>query len=67
MRSHELMTRDWLGFLPAKCLRFLSAGNFSTFLESKRKAGYWSGEKGPAPETLDYRELIARVTSHIPD
>jgi len=38
-----------------------------TFLEPEGKVGYRSGEKGSAPETMDYLELIARVTSHIPD
>lgn len=38
-----------------------------TFLESEGKVGYLSGEKGAAPETMDYLEFIARVTSHIPD
>jgi len=38
-----------------------------TFLESEGKVGYRSGEKGSAPETMDYPEFIARVTSHIPD
>jgi hypothetical protein len=38
-----------------------------TFLESEGKVGYWSGETGFVPETMDYLEFIARVTSHIPD
>ena len=38
-----------------------------TFLEPEGKVGYRSGEKGAAPETMDYLEFIARVTSHIPD
>ena len=38
-----------------------------SFLEAEGKVGYRSGEKGSAPETMDYLEFIARVTSHIPD
>jgi len=38
-----------------------------TFLEPEGKVGYRYGEKGAEQEIMDYRELIARVTSHIPD
>ena len=38
-----------------------------SFLEPEGKVGYRSGEKGADLETMDYLELIARVTSHIPD
>jgi hypothetical protein len=38
-----------------------------SFLESEGKVCYRSCEKGSAPETMDYLEFIARVTSHIPD
>ena len=38
-----------------------------TLLEGEGKVGYRHGEKGAELETMDYREFIARVTSHIPD
>jgi hypothetical protein len=38
-----------------------------TFLEPEGKVGYRWGRDGAGQETMDYLELIARVTSHIPD
>jgi len=38
-----------------------------TFLEPKGKVGYRWGRDTAGLETMDYLELIARVTSHIPD
>ena len=38
-----------------------------TFLEPEGKVGYRYGENGAEQEVMDYLELIARVTSHIPD
>ena len=37
------------------------------FLESEGKVGYRHGPDGAELERMDYLELIARVTSHIPD
>jgi len=37
------------------------------FLEREGKVGYRHGPNGAELETMDYLELIARVTSHIPD
>jgi len=37
------------------------------FLEGDGKVGYWHGDDGAELERMDYLELIARVTSHIPD
>jgi hypothetical protein len=37
------------------------------FLESEGKVGYRHGRNGADLERMDYLELIARVTSHIPD
>jgi hypothetical protein len=37
------------------------------FLEREGKVGYRHGETSAELETMDYLELIARVTSHIPD
>jgi len=37
------------------------------FLDREGKVGYRHGENGTELETMDYLELIARVTSHIPD
>jgi len=38
-----------------------------SFLEQEGKVGYRHGQNGAELETMDYLELIARVTSHIPD
>jgi hypothetical protein len=37
------------------------------FLEGEGKVGYRHGDDGAELERMDYLELIARVTSHIPD
>ena len=37
------------------------------FLGREGKVGYRHGQNGAELETMDYLELIARVTSHIPD
>jgi len=37
------------------------------FLEKEGKVGYRHGQNGSKQEVMDYLELIARVTSHIPD
>jgi hypothetical protein len=37
------------------------------FLEKEGKVGYRWGRDGAEQETMDYLEVIARVTSHIPD
>ena len=38
-----------------------------SLLKDEGKVGYRHGEKNVEPETMDYLEFIARVTSHIPD
>ena len=38
-----------------------------SFLEQEGKVGYRHGQNGAELETMDYLELIARVTSHISD
>jgi hypothetical protein len=38
-----------------------------SFLEQEGKVGYRHGEEGAEQETMDYLEVIARLTSHIPD
>ena len=38
-----------------------------SFLEPEGKVGYRYGQDARDPETMDYLEFIARVTSHIPD
>jgi hypothetical protein len=38
-----------------------------SFLEREGGVGYRHGDDGAVPERTDYLELIARVTSHIPD
>ena len=38
-----------------------------SFLEGEGRVGYRHGDDGAELERLDYLELIARVTSHIPD
>jgi len=38
-----------------------------SFLEQEGKVGYRHGENGAEREVMDYLELIARATSHIPD
>lgn len=37
------------------------------FLEREGKIGYRHGQDGAELETMGYLELIARITSHIPD
>ena len=38
-----------------------------SFLENEGRVGYRHGDDGAELERMDYLELIARVTSHIPD
>ena len=48
----------------------VSAGNEGSFSRQKvlkGKVGYHWGRQAPELETMDYLEVIARVTSHIPD
>jgi hypothetical protein len=42
-------------------------GDIGSFLEPDGRVGYRYGQSVRDQETMDYLELIARVTSHIPD
>jgi len=48
-------------------VRPILASDRLLFLEREGKVGYRHGETNAELETMDYLELIARVTSHIPD